>query len=387
MNWGSPPGGTNKIEAHLYFGVIPFYLLVLGGAWGALRGHRPGRKVLLWAAMGLAAVIIATGWPILLLRHVPGFSFFAGPGRYGIITTLAVALGAGGILDRLLARIRLTPLKAVILSLIFAGTVYDLWLVSHWVTNVVMVSEPPVDFRNQSTFGQRIAFDGPAARVFAPGPNLPTMTGVNCVPEYLGIGPSAYFDPQRAFPRGAGGEADPELVRRQVEWLQEAGVSHVLSFSTLDRQLWPVAPRETLFDPFLNRAWARGREPLYLYRLSEHRPRVFFENEPAGARAEVMRIGPNDVEIDVDSPSGGRLILKDLSYPGWEATIDGEPAPPAENDETSRAVDVPPGPHRVVWSFAPASFRLGLWVTVLAAALLGAWIAIARRRSPTRSAA
>ena len=37
----------------------------------------------------------AGGWLLPIGRHLPGFSFFRGPGRYGIVATLTIALLAG----------------------------------------------------------------------------------------------------------------------------------------------------------------------------------------------------------------------------------------------------------------------------------------------------
>ena len=52
------------------------------------------RVSLIWLVLSVAALVYTTDgfWPA---RHVPGFNFFQGPGRYGVITTLGVAILAG----------------------------------------------------------------------------------------------------------------------------------------------------------------------------------------------------------------------------------------------------------------------------------------------------
>jgi len=62
---------------------------------------------------------------------------------------------------------------------------------------------------------------------------------------------------------------------------------------------------------------------------------------------------PGRIEIDVSAPSAGVLVVHDTYYPGWVATIDGEPASILRADTLFRGVEVPAGRHRVVMHFAP----------------------------------
>jgi hypothetical protein len=385
-HWGSPPtpaDNTNKIEAHLYFGVVPFYLLLIGGAYGAASGYRPTRYAMLWIGLGLAAAMMATGWPVYWLRHVPGFAFFAGPGRYGMVTTLAVALGAGSLFDALLRRRRSFSVKCLLAILIFGFTLPDLWLVSRWVTNVVMVETPPVDFRFESAVREELLKAPGPVRVWAPGENLPTLTGINCVPEYLGIGPSAYYDPERKLPR-PGDSPTAEQIERAVNWLRRAGVTHILRFQPIEAG-WPVDPPVVLFDRFLNAAWARGREPLYLYRLQNSRPLAFVESNGDLRPCEVERIGANRVVLHAEAPMASKVVLLDLAYPGWTVTIDGQPAEPEVSENMFRAVETPAGRHEVVWTYRPMSLQWGLGLTALSG-LVWCGVAWSSRRRTSRTA-
>jgi uncharacterized membrane protein YfhO len=56
-------------------------------------------------------------------------------------------------------------------------------------------------------------------------------------------------------------------------------------------------------------------------------------------------------------------------YPGWRVEIDGRTAPALAAGDL-RAVDVPPGARRVVWTFTPPGARAGLAISFLSLSLL-----------------
>jgi hypothetical protein len=85
---------------------------------------------------------------------------------------------------------------------------------------------------------------------------------------------------------------------------------------------------------------------------------------------------PERVEVATDSKSASYLVLADSFDPGWSATVDGRPAPVRPAYITFRAVYLPAGSHRVVFTYTPAGFRLGAIVTAVGlvlSALLIAW--------------
>jgi hypothetical protein len=107
---------------------------------------------------------------------------------------------------------------------------------------------------------------------------------------------------------------------------------------------------------------------------------ALLEQDPGCALVETTQIEPvqftrrgnNRVEVEVRAAAPGVLVLGEVFYPGWRATLDGEPLPLLRADYALRAVCVPPGEHRVTFSFAPSSLRAGVGVTVLGLILL-AW--------------
>jgi hypothetical protein len=53
------------------------------------------------------------------------------------------------------------------------------------------------------------------------------------------------------------------------------------------------------------------------------------------------------------------LVVTDTHYPGWEARVDGRPAPLLRANGYLRAVAVPPGLHRVEMRYRPRSLAIG----------------------------
>lgn len=373
---------TNKVEAHLYFGLLPLVLAVWGWVAPRLRvAQETDPRMHMWLWLGAAFLILATGWPLLWLQHLPGFGYFRGTGRYGIVTTLAVGWVAGCTWDgitRSWRRGRAQLLTAALLGL----TTADLWWVSRHVTYTFLLNPRFVRLHEASVLEPLLASSPEPVRLYAPGANLANMLGVAATPLYLGIGPREYFDPQLTMPAGppATPEASYELTTpAQVEWLRRAGVTHVLSFKPLDPDLWPADEIWSGWDPFFSPALQRSlSEPLFLSRLRGSRGRTQFLDAQAGDVARVTEYAANRVVIETDSPRGGRLVLTDLMFADWFVEIDGQPARRLRIEGMYRGVDVPAGRHSVVWKYRPRSVYWGAGVS--AAALL-TLVAVAHVRS------
>ena len=63
------------------------------------------------------------------------------------------------------------------------------------------------------------------------------------------------------------------------------------------------------------------------------------------------------MKYEVNSPKGGVLVLSEIFYPGWKATVDGQPADIARVNYVLRALRVAPGKHQVELSFFPQSVK------------------------------
>ena len=72
-------------------------------------------------------------------------------------------------------------------------------------------------------------------------------------------------------------------------------------------------------------------------------------------RVTLLSYEPNLLKYRVESNKGGLVVFSEIYYPGWTATIDGQPAEPGRVNYVLRALKVPAGSHEVVMEFRPAT--------------------------------
>jgi hypothetical protein len=90
----------------------------------------------------------------------------------------------------------------------------------------------------------------------------------------------------------------------------------------------------------------------------------------------ITRYEPQRVELAATLDRPGLVILADVYYPGWKLTIDGEPASIYRTNRMMRGAAVKAGRHTLVYTYEPASFRVGAILSLtglLAMALLIPW--------------
>jgi hypothetical protein len=90
--------------------------------------------------------------------------------------------------------------------------------------------------------------------------------------------------------------------------------------------------------------------------------------------------GPQRAEIDVETPTGGVMLVRNSFDPNWHATVDGEPAPVLPADGFLQAVAVPPGRHLVVLSYDDPTIGLGVLASLATTVLTLGGALVLRRR-------
>lgn len=101
-----------------------------------------------------------------------------------------------------------------------------------------------------------------------------------------------------------------------------------------------------------------------------------------------VRRGPDRVNLEIQSQSGGILTLADTYYPGWRAYLDGVEVPILRTYTTLRGIALQPGHHAVEFVFSPQAFmtlfRLSMGLLLLLLVSV-AWVVWRQRRSAVPS--
>ena len=79
---------------------------------------------------------------------------------------------------------------------------------------------------------------------------------------------------------------------------------------------------------------------------------------------------PNELKYDVNSSKGGVLVFSEIYYPGWTATVDGQPVEVGRVNYVLRALQLKPGKHQVVLQFFPKSVDTTETIAYIAYVLL-----------------
>jgi len=106
-------------------------------------------------------------------------------------------------------------------------------------------------------------------------------------------------------------------------------------------------------------------------------------NQTTGASPGSARItddAAQQVTIEARAHRASELVLSDTYYPGWHVTVNGSPARLDRVDYMLRGVPIPAGNDRIVFTYDPASFRIGWSVSLGATIVLAATVIVGLRR-------
>jgi hypothetical protein len=129
-----------------------------------------------------------------------------------------------------------------------------------------------------------------------------------------------------------------------------------------------------------------GRRAVVVERRLPGLPESGPQGVPAGpaGTARIERYEPERVLLRVRATRPGEVVLSDVHYPGWRATVDGRPARLDRVNYLFRGVPVPAGEHVVEMRYRPASWRAG-WIVSLLAVAVVAGVAAAGLRGRRRT--
>ncbi len=313
-------------------------LLALG-AWAATGAPAPG---FLW---GAGMVVLAAGWLLAYLAgRLPGRVWLAG-------VFLLVAAD--------LVRVDVT---------LFASRPSD---------EVLAEARPVLDWLQEQEPGDaRGRF-----RIYSPSYSLPQHTAALTGLELAdGVNPlqlaayASFMDGATGAPRSGYSETLPPFPTGSPLTDNLAARPDPARLGLLNVAY--VAAAFDLEHPDLELLEQAGDTRIYANRLS--RPRAWWEPAGGGAYfpAEIREWRPNRIVALVPGAAEpGRLVLAEIYYPGWAATVDGQPAEIQPAVGLLRSVQVEPGAHEVVFTFRPLSLYAGLLLCLTGCAwLLFTWL-------------
>ncbi len=102
------------------------------------------------------------------------------------------------------------------------------------------------------------------------------------------------------------------------------------------------------------------------------------------ARTEVVEYTPTRIVLQSHANAPTFLVLSEIFFPGWLASVDGLPTPIWRTDYVLRGVALPAGAHRIELVYAPRSVRIGAAISALALTAVAA-ASVARLRRARRA--
>ncbi len=409
--WGNfqDPSAFNFFETACYVGILPLALAV----WGLRRW----REVRAWyfAVLIVFALLSAIGAIYPVLYYIaPGFRELAGLGRILCLAAFGVAGLAAVGMEELLARTEATklgrsvPVLVLVASLglfacsqLFASAINELgWGFARYllIQSVVWLA---LSLTSMALIQARarLRLSANAFAVAALALVVLDLFG-------FGIGFNPYVEARLAYPETdsirwlkehVGHDRFTSLASKDFDWLPHNasmifGLRDIHGSDSLrikesfelvsppdGNQAKYPDPNSPLLDELGVRYLMTERPLSGKWKLVYDGEARIYENRQAWPRASVFRNrltspaeflvdDPDRVVLRVSGP--GLLMLRDPSFPGWHAWTDSQPAQRDKEGATARRVIIPDGEHTVEFRYEPATYRVGLFVSLLALALL-----------------
>ena len=108
------------------------------------------------------------------------------------------------------------------------------------------------------------------------------------------------------------------------------------------------------------------------------------ELDYAGGNAEMVQRGINQYEYKLESRGNNFLILSQIWYPGWKATLNGQDIKLYRTNHALLGCFVPPGQHRLVLEMTSPPLRYGIMIAGAALIVLLILFIVAARRQMLR---
>jgi hypothetical protein len=137
------------------------------------------------------------------------------------------------------------------------------------------------------------------------------------------------------------------------------------------------APRETALSTVLDRRFDPRTVAIADTSFREA-PAVQLQTlpPPAATRVATTSYAPGAIDLKLDQPAvqGQALVVSENYFPGWQATVNGTPAPTGIMNYNLIGVVLPPGATSVELRFTDAAYLKGKRLTLVALVIAAAWL-------------
>lgn len=113
-------------------------------------------------------------------------------------------------------------------------------------------------------------------------------------------------------------------------------------------------------------------DPLHTVILPSQPDLALPSTAPVDWEVTISSYRPERIELSVDTPTDGILVISEMDYPGWIAFVDGEQVPILHADAGIRAIALQAGSYHVILEYQPISFKIGAAIAVISVILLTA---------------
>lgn len=391
-----PPGPYYyNWEFNLYMG-LPLALVAIAAL---IWWRRLALRALLVTAILFAILAAGAATPVLpwLAEHVPGWGAGRFPSRYAVVTAFCIALLAGLGLERCVAWLRSHgPFAArwaafAAILLILANTTESFRAL---VERSAMYAGPGVVLR-ETEIEARLHQTG----LLSPGRPPPRLIAhFGLVRENSGLARgystfTSYSSPMLArvwdylHTMVGAPPASLEPIKLPVA-LYESGAAAFRGINAV--ACWDLVRQELVLEPHPDprvyictsvqpvRDWAEAHHLIKAGHPFHHVALVesafagniaLPETVPASSSpgiASITSFRPEEITLRYTSATPGLLVLAEAWFPGWRATIDGQPTAVLPANGWMRGVFAPAGSHEVSLSFRPIRLWQGGLISLLA---------------------
>lgn len=205
-------------------------------------------------------------------------------------------------------------------------------------------------------------------------PEVAPLFGIRYLVYPNGINPSYWEpDPDR-----------PEIKRlAYTEGLGLWEITGVPGFTYLSDAVDVAADKEAASNWIKDLTWAKIRSyPAVVEAPASDLASI--SPSPDGSSpgsANVVTYTPGHIVIQTDASRSALLVVAETFYPGWRATLDGQPVGVLRTNYISQGVVVPDGKHSIELKYEPGSFRYGAMLSGVGLAALAGLVFWWRREA------